>query len=59
MPTLENVDVEFEIWCSVCGAGLCGTVDVIGTDVYIPPCESCLNEARLIAQEELREELEE
>jgi len=59
MPTLENVDVEFEIWCSVCGAGLCNTVEVIGTDVHIPPCENCLNVARFEAQAEMVEELEE
>lgn len=54
MPELkgENEDIEFEVWCSQCGAGICGNADVRrgrgygGTQrVYIQPCERCIENA--------------
>jgi hypothetical protein len=51
MPTLigNEEDIEFEVWCSKCGAGLCGNAYVKSAQgyrgsqrVYIEPCEKCL-----------------
>ena len=41
MPSLE-----FEVFCSRCGDGLCRNATVKGTKVYIEPCERCLERAK-------------
>ena len=54
MPTLigDTEDLDFEVWCSKCGAGLCGNATVKphqgyggSQRVYIDPCEKCLDVA--------------
>jgi len=45
MPYIKT-DVEFEVFCDKCGAGLCGDTTVKGSSVYVAPCGSCLTEAR-------------
>jgi len=51
MPTIEAV---FEIWCAVCGDGLCNNVNAehpgyhpsASNPLIIDPCEKCLDAAR-------------
>ena len=44
MPEL-TVDIDFEVWCDKCGAGLCLNTRVEGNKVSVEPCERCLQEA--------------
>jgi hypothetical protein len=41
--------IEFEVVCSKCGKGLCGTVKVEHsrwtTTISLPPCEKCIENA--------------
>ena len=49
MPTVNgdvdvsiNVELEVEVYCSECGAGLCyGTGVKNGTDLHVDPCPTC------------------
>lgn len=47
MPILE---VEFEVYCDRCGAGLCAKTRVSQRkkvhELYVEPCEGCLQEER-------------
>jgi hypothetical protein len=43
MPTMQ---VDFEVWCNECGAGLCNVTTVDGTSIKVDPCEKCLAAAR-------------
>ena len=47
MPTLE---LEFEVFCSVCGAGLCNNSSEGRNShsqyISLEPCENCLEQAR-------------
>jgi hypothetical protein len=50
MPTVKTtvnveVDADFQVWCSECGAGLCANVSNRrgkGDEFTIEPCEKCL-----------------
>lgn len=46
MPTI-NADIEFEVFCASCGAGLCGNTDVYeyrgNHQLKITPCSKCLD----------------
>lgn len=53
MPTFTitaDVEVEFQIWCDECGAGLCHTVRPAeqkgNGHFYIAPCKACIEEAK-------------
>lgn len=51
MPTITatqevDVDLDVEIWCARCGAGLCNTVTIKGTSINVPPCDSCMGEIK-------------
>ena len=56
MPTFQNIevtfDVDFEVICADCGAGLCNKSDVRSSrsrgmpQVTVEPCEKCLAEAK-------------
>lgn len=54
MPSIEQevdvmVEVEFEVYCKKCGAGLCNNTEVESgryAKVYIIPCEECLDKAK-------------
>lgn len=41
-----EVEVEVEIWCEKCGAGLCNTVSIIGNQIKVPPCEDCMSKEK-------------
>ena len=49
---MPNVEVEVEVYCASCGAGLCNqTESTVGRSRSIPqfrvePCEKCLDGAR-------------
>jgi len=51
---MPSIEVEFEVWCSKCGAGLCLNVTPRQSRGYgsqtpgvdIEPCEKCLENAR-------------
>jgi len=47
MPTF---DLDFEVYCAECGAGLCNQSDAESTSrgfkVTIEPCKRCLEDAR-------------
>lgn len=46
MPILHavdvQVDVDFEVYCDVCGEVLCNNTRVKGTDLHITPCSRCM-----------------
>ena len=50
-PTLNadvnvNVDVDFEVYCSECGRGICDHVtEANGITIRIIPCEKCIKSA--------------
>ncbi|HBV95821.1 MAG: hypothetical protein JL50_11040 [Peptococcaceae bacterium BICA1-7] len=60
MPSFD-VEVEFEIYCSKCGAGLCSngsTKSIRNTNrLDMEPCEKCLEFAADMADGEARDEL--
>ena len=37
--------VDLQIYCSVCGAGICHGTSIKGADVKVSPCQRCLDEA--------------
>lgn len=47
-----DVDVDFEVYCAKCGAGLCNQSDTRSShrrgmpQVSVEPCERCLEDAR-------------
>ena len=43
-----DVEVEFDVYCGACGAGLCGntTTDSNKMRVTVDPCEKCLEAAK-------------
>ena len=44
----SEVEIEFEAWCSDCGAGICGDINVEGgTKLKIEPCDNCLTNAKI------------
>lgn len=49
MPSFD-VEVEIDVYCSTCGAGLCGQSDgsngVRGPRVDVAACETCINNAK-------------
>ena len=55
MPTF-NIDVDFEVYCAECGAGLCNGSDTDtgrrGPRVNVAPCECCLDAAHTKGYEE-------
>ena len=60
MPSIEvevehTVDVDFEVWCETCGAGLCDTVNVDDSNIRIPVCASCIEEKEKEMQETIDE----
>lgn len=50
MPSIE-VDVEIEVYCEKCGAGLCGQTTAVRTHrrglpaFRVQPCQACLDAA--------------
>lgn len=40
--TETEVDVDFEVYCRECGAGMCSRTIVDGSDVHVYPCNGCL-----------------
>lgn len=57
MPILE---VEFEVYCDRCGAGLCAKTRVSQRkkvhELYVEPCEGCLQEELISVRAEAFEE---
>ena len=51
MPTVESdVQIEFEVFCADCGAGLCGSTTVKrGTIVEVSPCSDCMKKAQEVS----------
>jgi hypothetical protein len=70
MPTFTGIevtttaDVDFEIFCAGCGAGICSNGDTRKSrsrqmpQVTIEPCEKCLAAARSEGEDKARAELE-
>jgi len=63
MPSFD-VEVEFEIYCAKCGAGLCSNGSTKSKNSYkssnrldMEPCEKCLDLAADMADGEARDEL--
>ena len=52
-------ELEFSIYCGICGAGLCGDTSVTGTIVTVE-CESCARKIDLLETEisDLEEEID-
>jgi len=58
MPTFDNVDIqacvdiEFEVFCARCGAGLCGNSDTRSSynrgcpQVTVEPCDKCISNSK-------------
>jgi len=45
MPTFETpVEIDFQVYCAKCGAGLCRYTTVSGDDVDVEPCPECMKE---------------
>jgi len=54
MPFIKKeIEVDFEVFCNVCGAPLCRSVQVSGDRIYVEPCGNCIKNKL----DELREEL--
>ena len=43
-------ELEFSLYCGICGAGLCGDTSVTGTTVTVE-CESCSRKISLLETE--------
>jgi hypothetical protein len=62
MPTFE---LEFEVFCATCGAGLCNVSDTRSSyrrhmpQVTVEACENCIDNAKEPLEEEIRELKEE
>jgi DNA-binding transcriptional MerR regulator len=60
-----SADVDFEVFCGICGFGLCNQSDTRRSrnrrapQVTVEPCGRCLLKAEEAAAEKVREELEE
>lgn len=35
--------IDFEVFCEMCGAGLCRNTSVNGTSIYVSPCRNCMD----------------
>lgn len=55
MPTVE-ISGDIEVWCETCGRGLCHTVSVSGSSIYVPACENCIEVAKSEAYENGKDE---
>jgi hypothetical protein len=59
-----EVDVDFEVFCARCGAGLCNQSDTRASrnrkypQVTVEPCERCLENASEEARQKAMEEAE-
>ena len=49
---MPEMSVEFEVFCSECGQGLCNTTEVrvgpfhsSGPQIHVDPCDSCIDKA--------------
>jgi endogenous inhibitor of DNA gyrase (YacG/DUF329 family) len=58
MPTIRTeIDVDFEVWCGICGKGVCYYTDVKDKDLTVtcPECEenikSLKNEIKLLKRQ--------
>lgn len=71
MPTFEGVeitttaDVDFEVFCGTCGAGLCSQSSTRSSrhrgaaQVTVDACDTCLEAAREEVRSELEQKIEE
>lgn len=66
MPTITiqpDVEVDFEVFCAGCGAGICNNTDVRTSrtrgmpQLTVEPCKKCLEEARKVGASEKEDEL--
>lgn len=61
MPTFAT-EIEFEVFCGTCGAGLCGQSDTRHSrsrgqlQVTVDACEKCTEQAKDDARQEAQEE---
>lgn len=39
-------EIEFEVWCEDCGAGLCRDTRVNSQNIFVKPCSACLDSKR-------------
>ncbi len=68
MPTFSSItlevsaDIDFEVYCGVCGAGLCNVSSTRESrnrkypQVTVEPCEACIETAKESAREEAEKE---
>jgi hypothetical protein len=40
---VPSIDVDFEVYCDNCGAGLCRDTRVRGTTIHVSPCSNCMD----------------
>ena len=45
-------DVNIDVWCAKCGAGLCNQTTVKRGSFYVEPCEECIRQSRSDGYEE-------
>lgn len=52
--TVNNVEVTInvDIWCDSCGAGLCATVSIKDTAIYVPACADCIEAVKTESYDE-------
>lgn len=70
MPTFDNVevqatvDIEFEVFCEQCGAGLCGESNTRSSrnrgtpQVTVNPCSHCVASAKEDIRDQMQEEID-
>ena len=53
MPELK---IDISVWCNNCGQGICHLSSINGTDLFVDPCEKCMEAAEKKAYQEGRDE---
>lgn len=66
MPSFDiDIEIDFEVFCGGCGAGICNNADTRAShrrgmpQVVVEPCERCLEIARNEGRDEKEKEYEE
>lgn len=43
---MPNMSIDFDVYCAVCGEGLCNCTKVYQTKIIIKPCPRCIEKAK-------------
>lgn len=49
-----NVEIYFEVYCAICGEGICGSTEVKGKKIYVQ-CPKCQRKYRSISSDQITE----